>query len=126
MCGSMASSRVSLDRPPVDPLPAGGDALDALLLAITACKGRQRELEEQLEDLLLHLSEALEQGSVDPSFQHAGWSFVHSPGRLKATYPESVNRLEAELKAARQRALQQGLVSQERGKPFWTVRPAQV
>jgi hypothetical protein len=62
---------------------------------------------------------------VDPSFQHAGWSFVHCPGRLKATYPESVNRLEAELKAARQRALQQGLVSQERGKPFWTVRPAQ-
>ena len=97
--------------------------LDGLLDAITAIKATQKQLEQQLEPLLLALSEAMTSGQLDPSFCHNDWAFCHSPGRLSYVFPAAVQQLEQQLKAARETAIQQGSASEKRGKPFWTIRP---
>ena len=105
---------------PVDAVPA--DALDALLDAITALKAQQKELEQQLEPLLEALSAAMAAGQLDPSFSHEDWAFCHSPGRLSYAFPAAVLQIEQQLKAAKEAAIQQGTVTEKRGKPFWTIR----
>ena len=96
--------------------------LDALLDAVTAIKARQKELEQQLEPLLVALNAAMAAGQLDPAFSHNGWTFAHSPGRLTHSFPQEVQQIEQKLKAARDLAIQQGSASEKRGKPFWTIR----
>ena len=98
------------------------NAIDALLDAITALKAQQKQLEQQLEPLLEALNTAMAAGQLDPAFSHNDWAFAHSPGRLTYTFPQEVQQIEQQLKAAKEAAIQQGSASQKRGKPFWTIR----
>ena len=102
---------------------AGEDAIERLLDQITALKAEHKRLEHQLEPLLESLSAAMVSGQLDPAFSHNDWSFSHSAGRLSYAYPAAVEQLERQLKAAKEAAIQQGNVSEKRGKPFWTIRP---
>ena len=102
---------------------AGEDAIERLLDQITALKAEHKRLEQQLEALLESLSAAMASGQLDPAFSHNDWSFCHSAGRLSYAYPAAVEQLERQLKAAKEAAIQQGNVSEKRGKPFWTIRP---
>jgi hypothetical protein len=99
------------------------DGVDGLLDALTAIKAQQKQLEQQLEPLLEALSEAMAAGQLDPSFSHNDWGFAHSPGRLTYDFPLAVQQIEQQLKAAKETAIQQGSVTEKRGKPFWTIRP---
>ena len=96
--------------------------LDALLDAVTAIKARQKELEQQLEPLLEALNAAMAAGQLDPAFSHNDWAFAHSPGRLSYDFPPVVQKIEQQLKAAKDSAIQQGSATEKRGKPFWTIR----
>ena len=100
----------------------GVDAIDALLDAITGIKAQQRHLEQQLEPLLLALSEAMAACKLDPSFAHNDWAFSYSSGRVSHEFPEAVQQIEQQLKAAKQQAIQQGSAREKRGNPFWTIR----
>ncbi len=105
------------------PAPAADAAdLDVLLNAVTAIKAQQKELEQQLEPLLESLNTAMATGQLDPSFSHNDWAFAHSPGRLSYAFPQSVQQIEQQLKAAKDSAIQQGSATEKRGKPFWTIR----
>lgn len=105
------------------PAPAADGAdLDVLLDAVTAIKAQQKELEQQLEPLLESLNTAMATGQLDPSFSHNDWAFAHSPGRLSYAFPQSVQQIEQQLKAAKDSAIQQGSATEKRGKPFWTIR----
>ena len=105
------------------PAPAADAAdLDVLLDAVTAIKSQQKELEQQLEPLLESLNTAMATGQLDPSFSHNDWAFAHSPGRLSYAFPQSVQQIEQQLKAAKDSAIQQGSANEKRGKPFWTIR----
>ena len=99
------------------------DPIERLLDQITALKAEHKRLEHQLEPLLEALSAAMASGQLDPAFSHNDWSFSHSAGRLSYAYPAAVEQLERQLKAAKEAAIQQGNVSEKRGKPFWTIRP---
>ncbi len=103
--------------------PASAADLDALLDAVTAIKAQQKELEQQLDPLLEAISEAMATGQLDPSFSHNDWAFCHSPGRLSYAFPAAVQQIEQQLNAAKEAAIQQGSVTEKRGKPFWTIRP---
>ena len=109
------------------PAPAAdaliGADLDDLLVAVTAIKAQQKELEQQLEPLLEALNTAMATGQLDPSFSHNDWAFAHSTGRLSYEFPPVVQQIEQQLKAAKEAAIQQGSASEKRGKPFWTIRP---
>ena len=98
--------------------PADAADLDALLDAVTAIKARQKELEQQLEPL----NAAMAAGQLDPAFSHNDWAFAHSPGRLSYDFPPVVQKIEQQLKAAKDSAIQQGSATEKRGKPFWTIR----
>ena len=105
------------------PAPAADAAdLDVLLDAVTAIKAQQKELEQQLEPLLESLNTAMATGQLDPSFSHNDWAFAHSPGRLSYAFPQEVQQIEQQLKAAKDIAIQQGSATEKRGKPFWTIR----
>ena len=103
-------------------LAADAADLDALLDAVTALKAQQKELEQQLEPLLEALNTAMASGQLDPSFSHNDWAFSHNPGRLTYDFPAAVQQIEKQLKAAKDRAIQQGSATEKRGKPFWTIR----
>jgi len=107
--------------PPGASDPVG--AIEALLDAVTAIKVQQKQLEQQLEPLLDSLGEAMAAGQLDPSFSHNDWAFAHSPGRLSYAFPQEVQQIEQQLKAAKDSAIQQGSATEKRGKPFWTIRP---
>ena len=98
------------------------DAIDALLDAITSLKAQQKQLEQQLEPLLEALNTAMAAGQLDPPFSHNDWAFAHSPGRLTHAFPQEVQQIEQQLKAAKNNAIQQGSATEKRGKPFWTIR----
>ncbi|MFQ6539772.1 MULTISPECIES: hypothetical protein [Aphanothece] len=104
-------------------VPDSAGAIDALLDAITALKAQQKQLEQQLEPLLVALSEAMAAGQLDPAFSHNDWAFSHSLGRLSYEFPAPVQQIEQQLKAAKENAIQQGSATEKRGKPFWTIRP---
>jgi hypothetical protein len=105
------------------PAPAADAAdLDVLLDAVTAIKAQQKALEQQLEPLLESLNTAMASGQLDPSFSHNDWAFAHSPGRLSYAFPQEVQQIEQQLKAAKDSAVQQGSATEKRGKPFWTIR----
>ena len=108
------------------PAPAAdaltGADLDDLLDAVTAIKAQQKELEQQLEPLLEALNTAMASGQLDPSFSHKDWAFAHSTGRLSYEFPQVVQQIEQQLKAAKEAAIQQGSATEKRGKPFWTIR----
>ena len=109
--------------PPAPAAEAAADAeLDALLDAVTAIKAQQKELEQQLEPLFESLNTAMASGQLDPSFSHNDWAFAHSPGRLSYAFPQEVQQIEQQLKAAKDSAIQQGSATEKRGKPFWTIR----
>jgi hypothetical protein len=108
---------------PAAPAPEGPADLDGLLDAVTAIKAQQKDLEKQLEPLLEALNAAMATGQMDPSFSHNDWAFCHSPGRLTYDFPPAVQRIEQQLKAAKEAAIQQGSAMEKRGKPFWTIRP---
>ena len=99
------------------------DVIDALLDAITALKAEQKQLEQQLEPLLEALREAMASGQLDPSFSYNDWAFAHSSGRLSYEFPLAVQPIEQQLKAAKDVAIQQGSATENRGKPFWAIRP---
>jgi hypothetical protein len=107
---------------PADDALIGAD-LDDLLVAVTAIKAQQKELEQQLEPLLEALNTAMATGQLDPSFSHNDWAFAHSTGRLSYEFPPVVQQIEQQLKAAKEVAIQQGSATEKRGKPFWTIRP---
>ena len=71
--------------------------------------------------MALHASVAA--GPLYPSFSPTAWAFCHSPGRRTSDCPAAVQQIEQQLKAAKEPAIQQGSATQERGKPFWTIRP---
>jgi hypothetical protein len=105
------------------PAPAADAAdLDVLLDAVTAIKAQQKALEQQLEPLFESLNTAMASGQLDPSFSHNDWAFAHSPGRLSFAFPQEVQQIEQQLKAAKDIAIQQGSATEKRGKPFWTIR----
>ena len=108
---------------PLVAVDGSGDPIERLLDQITALKAEHKRLEQQLEALLESLSAAMASGQLDPAFSHNDWSFCHSAGRLSYAYPAAVEQLERQLKAAKEAAIQQGNVSEKRGKPFWTIRP---
>lgn len=108
---------------PAPAADAAADAdLDALLDAVTALKAQQKELEQQLEPLLESLNTAMASGQLDHSFSHNDWAFAHSTGRLSYEFPQVVQQIEQQLKAAKDSAIQQGSATEKRGKPFWTIR----
>lgn len=111
---------VAADQAPAAKVPV---TVDALLDAITAIKARQKDLEQDLQPLLEALSAAMESGALDPCFGHRDWSFTHNAGRLRYQFPEAVETLEQQLKAAQAQAIQNGSATEQRGKPFWTIRP---
>ena len=108
---------------PLPPAPEEPADLDGLLDAVTTIKAQQKDLEQQLEPLLEALSTAMATGQLDPSFSHNDWAFCHSPGRLTYDFPLAVQRIEQQLKVAKEAAIQQGSAMEKRGKPFWTIRP---
>jgi hypothetical protein len=107
---------------PLPPAPEEPADLDVLLDAVTAIKAQQKDLEQQLEPLLEALSAAMASGQLDPSFSHNDWAFSHSLGRLTYDFPPVVQRIEQQLKAAKEAAIQQGNATEKRGKSFWTIR----
>jgi len=110
--------------PPAPVLTAAEEVdLDDLLDAVTAIKAQQKQLEQQLEPLLVALNAAMAAGQLDPSFSYNDWAFCHSPGRLSYAYPAEVQQIEQQLKVAKDSAIQQGSATEKRGKPFWTIRP---
>ncbi|WP_255143583.1 hypothetical protein [Synechococcus sp. EJ6-Ellesmere] len=98
------------------------EPIDALLDAVTALKAQQKQLEQELEPLLEALSKAMDAGELDPAFSHNDWAFTNNPGRLGYDFPLAVQKIEQQLKAARDAAIQQGSATEKRGKPFWTIR----
>ena len=108
---------------PAEAVVVPSEAIDALLDAVTAIKTQQKQLEQQLEPLLVALSEAMAAGQLDPSVSHNDWAFAHSSGRLSYAFPAAVQQIEQQLKAAKDAAIQQGSATEKRGKPFWTIRP---
>jgi len=99
---------------------------DAILNMITTNRAAIARLEAIDQALLDRLDELTKAGEVDQGgFSHNDWSFSYCAGRKSWTYPESVNKVETILKAAKKIAQGNGTAVFRIGDPFWTIKPPQ-
>ena len=69
------------------------------------------------------LDELAEAGEIDrASFSHNDWGISWSNGKTAYEYPADVQKLEEELKAARNAAKAAGTAKKTTGKSFWTIK----
>jgi hypothetical protein len=93
-----------------------------LLLHLEDLKAALTKLKDT-EDLLLdELSKRMEAGDIDPTFSHNDWAFSWSAGCTSFSYPDHVQALEAQTKAAKKAAEADGTATRSLGRPFWTIR----
>jgi hypothetical protein len=69
------------------------------------------------------LDELADAGKIDrASFSHKDWRISWSAGKSSYVYPADVQKLEEELKAAKEAAKAAGTATKATGDPFWTIR----
>lgn len=95
------------------------DELLDKLIDIRSAMAKLKAADAAILDRLDRLHEA---GEIDATFSHNDWSFGWSAGRRSWSYPEPVQALEGQLRAARKAAEADGSAVATTGAPFWTIR----
>jgi hypothetical protein len=97
---------------------------DELLDHLVAVRQAMAALKAEDEALLDRLSELVEAGELDPGgFTHQDHAFSWSAGRKSWSYPDEVQQLEAQTKAAKKASEADGTAAAKVGAPFWTIKP---
>jgi DNA recombination-dependent growth factor C len=96
--------------------------LDATIEFVVTRKAQIKRLQEDLDQALDALRQAVDDGDLDPQFQHNDAKFDLRPGRVSYDYPPAVTSLSIQLKDAQAAAVADGTATQKRGEPFWVVK----
>lgn len=97
--------------------------IDELLDHITDVRSALARLKATDDALLDELTRRADAGEIDPGgFSHNDWAFGWSTGRRSWIYPEPVQALEGQLRAARKAAEADGSATATTGTPFWTIK----
>jgi hypothetical protein len=103
---------------PVADLPRHQHVAERLITVTKTIK----ELEAQRQELLDELDTLREVGLIDEKFSWEDFAFSWSAGRASYDYPDEVTKLEAQLKALKETAIETGKATPKASKPFWTIR----
>lgn len=93
--------------------------LDQLLARITNIKANIARLQSELESDLDAITNAMQDGDLDPSFTHDDWSFSYHNGRLSTTYSDQAK---AAIKGIQEADIASGRAIQRQGAGFWTIK----
>jgi predicted transcriptional regulator len=96
--------------------------LDATIEFVIARKQAIAKLQDDLEQALDSLRQAVDNGNLDPAFKHNDAAFDLRAGRVTYDYPADVTALSLRLKDAQAAAVADGTATQKRGEPFWTIK----
>ena len=94
--------------------------IDATLDAVVSIKRQIKELESEL-DALDTLRTAVDDGNLDPQFEHNDAKFNLQAGRTTYTYPPDVKAIADNLKRAQSDSVANGTAIAKQGNPFWTI-----
>ncbi len=96
---------------------------DEVLHALTQLRLHAKAVAAADAALLDRLDDLASAGEVDQGgFTFNDWSFSWSEGRRTWTYPESVESLAQQLKAAQKAAHGDGSATSSTGAPYWTIK----
>ena len=109
-------------QPHLSPLTLTAMDIDATLEQAITIKRQIKELEATLAATLDTLQQAVDDGTLDPSFTHNDTAFDLRPGKVTYTYPEAVTTLAATLKQAQADAVANGTAIAKQGNPFWVIK----
>jgi hypothetical protein len=99
-------------------------AADEVLLALTQLRLHAKAVAAADAALLDRLDPPRRLRRADQGgFTFNDWSFSWSPGRRTWTYPEPVESLAQQLKAAQKAAQGDGSATASTGAPYWTIKP---
>lgn len=96
--------------------------LDATIEFVITRKAQIARLQEDLDQALDALRQAVDDGDLDPTFQHNDAHFDLRPGRVTYDYPSEVTALSLRLKDAQAESVASGAATQKRGAPYWVVK----
>jgi hypothetical protein len=97
---------------------------DQLLDRLIATRCTIAKLQAEDDAMLDRLDELASQGLVDQGgFTHNDYSFFWSRGKCTYAYPDEVEELAADARAAKEAAKADGTATAAIGKPFWTIKP---
>jgi DNA recombination-dependent growth factor C len=96
--------------------------LDATIEFVITRKAQIKRLQDDLDQALDALRQAVDDGDLDPQFQHNDVKFDLRPGRVSYDYPPAITNLSLQLKDAQAAAVADGTATQKRGEPFWVVK----
>lgn len=132
--GSSVSSAVCSAAPPASCLEAASPAPYSLsqqtaehLYAAVEAKAVLEAAKEGYEQALASLDALVDAGALPEKGLPVvnGMTLYRQEGRISWSYPDSIKELEAQVKKRKQLAEQLGEATQKRGKPFWTIKPAE-
>lgn len=96
--------------------------LNATIEFVITRKAQIKRLQDDLDQALDALRQAVDAGDLDPQFQHDDASFDLRAGRVTYDYPAEVTALSLRLKDAQAAAVADGTATQKRGEPYWVVK----
>lgn len=98
-------------------------ATDNLLDLAVATKRQLERIKQDYTIICDEMSRRVEAGELDPGgFSHNDIFFVYSIGKVTWDHPEYIQKIEANLKTAKECAIAQGLSIKGTGAPFWTLK----
>jgi hypothetical protein len=101
-----------------------GMSADQVLDHLTNLRTIKAALEAADAKTLDRLDELAEAGKIDRGgFSHNDWGVSWSAGKAAYVYPANVQKLEKELKAAKNAAKAAGTATKTTGNSFWTIKP---
>lgn len=96
--------------------------LDATIEFVILRKAQIAKLQDDLDQALDALRQAVDAGDLDPTFKHNDVAFDLRSGRVSYDYPSEVTALSLKLKDAQAEAVASGAATIKRGEPYWVVK----
>lgn len=96
--------------------------LDATIAFVITRKAQIAKLQDDLDQALDALRQAVDAGDLDPTFQHDDAKFDLRAGRVSYDYPADVTAMSLKLKDAQAAAVADGTAAPKRGEPYWVVK----
>lgn len=96
--------------------------LDSTIEFVITRKAQIARLQDELDQALDALRQAVDDGDLDPAFQHNDAKFDLRPGRITYDYPAEVTSLSLRLKDAQAAAIAEGTATQKQGASYWVVK----
>lgn len=96
--------------------------LDSTIEFVITRKRQIKQLEDDINQALDALCQAVDNGDLDPTFEHDDTKFDLRPGRVTYAYPPAVTELSLKLKDAQAAAVADGTATPKHGEPFWVVK----